>query len=927
MAVAGSTTQAGVPVVGGKLRKLLRLVFVLFLLLAVNSLYLGAVTLLESLSGASYQDYFYLLMFLVHLLIGLLLIPFFALFGFLHQSRARLRSNRYAIRAGYLLFTTGLVLLLSGIVLTRFGFLEINDPQIRSFAYWVHVGTPLLALWFFVVHRMAGRPINWRMGRRWGAAAVLCAIGLLLLQIQAGEESGPVSGEPAFSPAQVRVIGNTPYIPESHMMQDQFCAECHADIASQSAISMHKFSSFNNPAYRFSVEEARDALWQRDKKLDAARLCASCHDQVPLFSGRFDDPEYDPDSDPGAGAGINCIGCHAITAINSPRGNGSYDFRDPPRYPFAFSENGFLKAVNRQLIKAKPAYHKTSLLKPVHKSALFCSACHKVNLPYELNHYKWLRGQNHYDSFLLSGVSGHRVDSFYYPEQAIPNCAYCHMPLHASADPAARISDSNPIPSVHNHMFAAANTGVPHLLEQSSQAIELRRGFMRRAARLDIFGIREHGDIDGKLIAPLGPQMPELQPGRRYLIELVVRTQGIGHQLTQGTTDSNELWLDLTVRDGDRVIGRSGALGEEGEVDPWSYFVNSYLLDRKGRRIERRDAHNIFVALYDHQIPPGAAATIHYTLQVPDDAAGPISVEARLRYRKFDTRFMRHVAGGSFKGNDLPIATLAESHVALPVMGGVEAVPAHTSEIDTWERWNDYGIGLLRKGKKELRQAEQAFRQVETLQPAHGAVNLARVLYQEGRLDQAAAALGRADIAGASPWTLAWYAALVDREFGYLDRAIENLEALVETRFVEAQRRGFDFSKDYRVLVQLGRTLFERARQEPGEARAAAKKRYLDRSRGWLEKALEIDPENAPAHFNLALVYGELGVPAKSDRHRALHDKYRSDDQAVEQAVSTHRRHNPAADHAAEETALYDLQRRGAFGLDLPQRIAAAGSD
>ena len=26
----------------------------------------------------------------------------------------------------------------------------------------------------------------------------------------------------------------------------------------------------------------------------------------------------------------------------------------------------------------------------------------KVHLPEELNHYKWLRGQNHYDSFLLS---------------------------------------------------------------------------------------------------------------------------------------------------------------------------------------------------------------------------------------------------------------------------------------------------------------------------------------------------------------------------------------------------------------------------------------------------------------------------------------------------------------------------------------------
>lgn len=925
--MAGSVTQAALPVVGGNLRKLLRVVFLVFIGLAINSLYLGAVTLYETLSGISYQDYFYLLMFLLHLLLGLILIPIFAVFGFLHQSRARHRPNRYAVRAGYLLFFTGLLLLFSGLVLTRFGFLEINDADIRAMFYWIHVGTPFLALWLFVVHRMAGRAIDWRTGRVWGVATLMFALVLTVLQIHRAEPDRD-SDKVTLAPALVRMGGgSTPQLPARHLMEDEACAECHGDIARQSAMSMHKFSSFNNPAYRFSVEEARAALMERDNKPDAARLCASCHDQVPLFTGRFDDPAYDPDSDPGAQAGITCIGCHGITGINSPRGNGSYDFEDPRRYPFAFSDNGLLKAVNRQLIKAKPAFHKRTFLKPVHRSALFCSACHKVHLPYELNHYKWLRGQNHYDSFLLSGVSGHRVDSFYYPERAVPNCAHCHMPLTPSTDPAARSSDSNSRPSVHNHLFAAANTGVPHLLQQSAEATEERRNFLQQAARLDIFGIREEGDIDGRLSAPLNPQLPVLQPGRRYLIELVVRTLGIGHQLTQGTTDSNELWLDLTVQDGERVIGRSGALGDDGDVDPWSYFVNSYLLDRTGRRIERRDAHNIFVALYDHQIAPGAATTVHYALTLPADAAGPISIAAKLNYRKFDTRFLRHVKGRDFVGNDLPIVTLAEDRVALPVAGGVEVVADQAKAVDEWERWNDYGIGLLRKGKRQLRQAEAAFRQVEKMQPAQGGLNLVRVFYEEGRLHEAAAALQRAEIADAPPWTLAWYSALVEREFGNLDRAIENLQNLVATRFNDAQRRGFDFSKDYRALVQLGRTLFERARQEQGDARHSLRQQYLHQSRQWLERALEVDPENPAAHYNLALVFSELNDPKQRDRHRMLHETYRSDDQAVEQAVSAHRRRNPAADHAAEETAVYDLQRGGAFGLDLPQRIVAGGLD
>ena len=60
-----------------------------------------------------------------------------------------------------------------------------------------------------------------------------------------------------------------------------------------------------------------------------------------------------------------------------------------------------LRWVNRQLVKAKPEFHKKTFLKPLHKTAEFCGTCHKVHLPAELNHYKWLRGQDHYDAFLL----------------------------------------------------------------------------------------------------------------------------------------------------------------------------------------------------------------------------------------------------------------------------------------------------------------------------------------------------------------------------------------------------------------------------------------------------------------------------------------------------------------------------------------------
>jgi len=161
----------------------------------------------------------------------------------------------------------------------------------------------------------------------------------------------------------------------------------------------------------------------------------------------------------------------------------------------------------------------------------------------------------------------------------------------------------------------------------------------------------------------------------------------------------------------------------------------------------------------------------------------------------------------------------------------------------------------------------------------------------------------------APAWTLAWYTALVDRERGNLDAAIAGLGALADTRFQTARARGFDFSRDYRMLNELGRTLYERARQERGSARHTARLALLQRARARFEQVLEIDPENLTAHYNLALVFAELEQPALAQRHRELHEQYRPDDQAIERAVSAHRSRNPAANHAAEAVAIYDLQR------------------
>jgi tetratricopeptide (TPR) repeat protein len=542
----------------------------------------------------------------------------------------------------------------------------------------------------------------------------------------------------------------------------------------------------------------------------------------------------------------------------------------------------------------------------------------------ELNHYKFLRGQNHYDSFLLSGVSGHGVQSFYYPPKAQANCAGCHMPLRESEDFGAKNNDGSGALTVHNHLFPGANLAIPTLVNRPEPAITEHRKFNEGVVRVDLFGVREEGSIDGELHAPLRPTVPTLRRGRSYLIEAVVRTVKIGHHFTQGTVDSNEVWMDLTVKSGDRVIGRSGGQDETGRVDPWSHFVNVYMLDREGRRIDRRNPQDIFVPLYDHQIPPGAADVLHYAIEVPADAGDAITVEAKLRYRKFDTTYMRHVYGPDFK-NDLPVLELAADTVTFPVAGPATAAEsiadAAVPAWPEWERWNDYGIGLLRKGGKskgQLRQAEVAFQRVEALGRPDGPLNLARLYLAQGSVeDLAVEALARAASFDPKPpqWSLAWWSGLVDKQNGKLDQAIAKFKSVAEASSPELRERGFDFSKDYNLLNELGLALHERAKQERGEARQARRQELLRESASWFERTLAIDPENVNAHFNLYLLQKQIGDEAAATVHFEAYKKYKPDDNARDRAIAIARAADPAANHAAEAIVIYDLQRPGAFEL------------
>ena len=909
-----------------RLRWVLYVVLTLFGVLAANGLYLTSITWLQVATGAIYETHFYQLMFLGHLALGLLLIVPTVLFGFVHMLRSRHRRNRRAIRIGYALFAIAILILISGLLLMRVGRFHIGSGGARTLVYWLHLLAPLTAVWLYWLHRLVGPKIKWHIGRRVALATALIVGAMVAFQATdstVSDGSAPIDGDKYFQPSLASTATGK-FISATTLMNDDYCLSCHADIHDSWIHSAHKLSSFNNPAYRASVRETRKVATERSGTLQASRWCAGCHDPVPFFSGKFDDPNFDDVGDVTAHAGITCTACHAIQSVDSTIGNADYTIDEPKHYPFAYSENGFLQSLNSLMVKAKPAFHKHEMLKPFHKTAEFCGACHKVSLPADVTSHKdFLRGQNHYDSYLLSGVSGHGAQSFYYPEVAQSNCNNCHMPEVASNDFGAKYSQLLGRDAVHDHRFPSANSAISHWTGDAD-GVEAHRAILKDSLRIDLFGVREEGSVDGKLHAPLGEAVVQLKRGEAFLIETVLRTLTLGHHFTQGTTDSNQIWIELTATQDGKVIGQSGQRDKLERVDSWSHFVNTFMLDRSGDRINRRNVHDIFTPLYSHQIPPGAGQSVHYRLQVPDDGTAPITINAKLLYRKFDTEFLDFVRadrdplrdplqlGDVGDANDLPIIEIASDSVVFEVgdetrMTQSDAAP-ESSGPPAWQRWNDYGIGLLLKGKSELKQAAEAFSEVEKLALYHGPLNLARVQFAEGDLDGATESLRRASEMDPPPpsWTAGWLSGAINRQQGNLDAAAESLRGVLETRIPD---RGFDFSLDYRVRNELGMTLIDLAQQAEVLGKSEDYETAIRAAQTEFLKVLQIDAENVTAHANLAETYALTGESELESKHRTLHGRYKPDDNAAEVAVPAARRKYPAANQAAESLVIYDLHR------------------
>ncbi|MEX2399765.1 MAG: tetratricopeptide repeat protein [Rhodothermales bacterium] len=878
----GTSRYVGLP--AGQ-RKLVSILLGGYGLLLINSAFL---LLFERSTAIVYMSNV-----LLHICLGILLIAPVVAFLVMHLARMPIRMNWRATGAGAFTALSLVTLLATGIALVAVG-----SSYGGGWILWLHLTTAVTSVLGFVLHVSLKRGLRFHF-LAWGDAwsrgmrpalkhplslTVLGGTLLLLLFVAVPWITrGGVfvaSGDGIVLAESQSLLAENRLLRVDDLARSESCGQegCHPDVYEQWSESMHRFSSFNNPYYKASVE-----LMIERSGAEPTRWCASCHDPVLLFSGRFEEAPIDTDHW-SAHEGLTCLSCHAVEGLRDVKGNGRYVISSPEEYPFARAEAGAGKWVHNLLVRAKPEPHRRAMLKPVHETPEFCGSCHKVGIPPEVNNYRWKRGQNEYDNWHASGVSGNTVRSFYLPDEP-SQCATCHMPLVPSDDM------GNDGGLVRDHRFAAANTAVPSLNGHDTQ-LERAQAFLAEGrALIDIFQV----SVNGRTYGP-DDAMPVLRPGDRVALDVVLRSRGVGHTLPGGTNDSNELWVALRARNerGETVLA-SGALDAAGRVDSTAHFLGAVLVDRASRPIDKRNAQDWIANVYMNVIGPGAARNVHYRFVVPPGIE-IASLEAALQHRKFkwyynEWVFRGRVAEGSpdslsapevdrrtwilgdGEAPELPITTMA-GHVR-------SAGQPAASERPLWERWNDFGIGRLLES--DTRGALSAFERVAELAPENpeGSINMARVLVEEGQLDRAVETLAEAEQRRPGYLKTAYFRGEVYRASGEYDRALEEWMAVYER-----------YPADRVLVLGIGRIHYLVGRYEMALT--------------WFDRVLDIDPEDVGALYNKMLALGALGREEAYEQALAQYEYHKADEDAPAVA-SPHKQTHPMDNREAQALHEHEL--------------------
>ncbi|MEP6848375.1 MAG: tetratricopeptide repeat protein [Acidobacteriota bacterium] len=671
--------------------------------------------------------------------------------------------------------------------------------------------------------------------------------------------------ERPFAPSNATSF-NGKFIAGEKFVTSARCASCHTDIHPQWKDSAHA-NAFREPFYQKNVKDL-----QEQKNIAFTRHCESCHNPAALFSGALTDKPQFKDR-PFDEEGVSCIVCHSINSVNG-RGIGGYTMGEPA---LIVKEDGtrITEATDAEILDDVPG-HKRALMRDLLKSPAFCGACHKSQVPQELNDYKFLRAFAVSDELQTSSFSKESPHPFYVRDRE--SCNSCHMNMVDAKK--FDVAATNGL--VASHRFAAANTAIPAYYGYKEQLDAVEAFLKNDKLGVDIFAMRRTPQAAGSedFIAPVNRQSFRLAAGDALTADVVITNKNIGHSFPPELRDFYEAYVEFTVTDDTgRTLFKSGFIKPDGYLDEFAHNYKTYLVKPDGTSNELHHIWQTRVIPQNLAIPSGRSDVARYRFSIPDSLSGNVKLTAKLRYRRFTRIFSDYSIG---KPTDFPIVTMASTEKILTI-GDNKPDDALPNAMPDWRRWNNYGIALL--DQRQFAASADAFAKVIGLDEKYrpfALTNQALALMEIDRWAEARQLITRALELDPNN-----YRALF--QLGRIDR-VEGKLADAEAEFARVNKA---FPRDRLTLQQLG----ELAKIKSDYP--AAKDMYL--------QILAIDPEDAGSHYNLMLIYKKLKMKDEAAKEEKIFLDLK-DDPRTTALASDFLQHNPAVARRSLPYYVNDLQ-------------------
>jgi tetratricopeptide (TPR) repeat protein len=659
-------------------------------------------------------------------------------------------------------------------------------------------------------------------------------------------------GPNPFAPSNAATTTGT-FIPGDKFISSTRCGTCHTDAHAQWRQSAHG-NAFREPFYQKNV---KDLISQRG--IEFTRHCESCHNPAALFSGAL--TKNSKVKRPFDEEGVSCISCHTIQTANG-KGIGGYVMGEPA---LLVKEDGtrLLFEVKDQDILDDIPSHRRAMMRPLLKTAEFCGACHKSQVPRELNDYKFMRAFAVADEYQMSSFSKEVPHPYYVRDKE--TCNSCHMKKEAA--PLFDVSAKEG--KLATHRWAAANTAIPFFYKWPEQLDAVTKFLQNDALGIDIFAIRRksQGVSREEFLAPLNRRSFTIKPGDRIAAEVVVTNKNIGHSFPPELRDFYEAYVEFLVTDdAGKTLYHSGFIKPNGYLDESAHNYKTYLVKADGSFNDKHHIWRTRGVAQNNQIQSGRSDLVRYQFRVPSNATGNLHLKARLQYRRFTRVFSDYALGKSL---EYPIVSMADAQYAMKVgdNGPVPASEIPKTAMPDWRRWNNYGIALIDQRQYPL--AIDAFIQAAALDEKYRSmaqVNQAIGLIELDQYSQAARLLEAVIKAQPENMRALFQQARVFIRRGQLDEAEANIRRVLSVH-----------PRDRLSLQQLGE-LCKIRHDYPG-------------ARECYEKILAIDPEDLGAHYNLMLIFRKLGLKDDAKREAKIFADLKDDPGALPLANMFLRKH------------------------------------